>query len=43
MLVGIASKLTETLDAHDPVPWRPPYRTGQMAALLEGRWNAMLT
>jgi hypothetical protein len=39
VFVGIESKLTEPLCAHDPVPWRSPYRTREMAGLLAGGWS----
>ncbi len=38
ILVGVESKLTETLDAHEPVEWRAPYHTTEMAFLLTGGW-----
>lgn len=38
LLVGIESKLTEPLARHDPVEWKPTYRTEAMAALLSGGW-----
>jgi hypothetical protein len=39
MLVGIESKLTETLAPHDPVEWKPPYHTPEMAGVLQGGWR----
>jgi hypothetical protein len=38
VLVGIESKLTETLSAHDPVRWRAPYHAPEMRALLADGW-----
>jgi hypothetical protein len=38
-LVGIESKLTETLAAHDPVEWRSPYLEPKMETLLDGGWQ----
>jgi len=37
-VVGVESKLTETLSIHRPVAWREPYATTEMAKLLEGGW-----
>jgi hypothetical protein len=42
VLVGIESKLTETLSAHDPVRWRAPYRTPEMHTLLTDGWAEVL-
>ena len=42
LLVGIESKLTETLAAHSPVAWRPPYRSVEMAALVSEQWADLL-
>jgi hypothetical protein len=41
-VVGVESKLTETLDAHKPMAWRAPYKTREMRALLDERWGALL-
>lgn len=38
LLVGVESKLTETLDAHDPVRWRTPYLSSEMHRLLNSGW-----
>jgi hypothetical protein len=37
-LVGIESKLTETLGPHERVEWRAPYTSNAMAALLRDGW-----
>jgi hypothetical protein len=43
LLVGVESKLTETLEPHQPVRWKTPYRSVQMSSLLDGGWsNALL-
>jgi hypothetical protein len=42
ILVGVESKLTETLARHDPVEWRAPYRSTQMSALLTDGWRDAL-
>jgi hypothetical protein len=39
LFVGIESKLTEPLGAHDPVRWRAPYHTAEMAKLLSAGWG----
>lgn len=39
LVVGIESKLTETLEPHDPVAWKPPYRSSEMESLLDGGWR----
>jgi hypothetical protein len=39
MLVGIESKLTETLAPHKPVEWREPYRTPEMGSVLQDGWQ----
>lgn len=38
LLVGIESKLTETLTTHDPVEWRAAYQSPEMRLLLDGGW-----
>ena len=38
MLVGVESKLTETLEEHEPVEWKPPYFEKRMARLLKDGW-----
>lgn len=38
-VVGVESKLTETLSEHAPVPWRPPYASAEMSALLDRGWS----
>ena len=38
VLLGIESKLTETLAEHEPVIWKTPYHAPEMAALLHGGW-----
>ena len=43
MLVGIESKLTETLAPHEPVEWKPPYHTREMAALLKDGWRQVFS
>lgn len=43
MLVGIESKLTETLGPHEPVEWKRPYHAREMAGLLQGGWQQVLT
>lgn len=42
LLLGIESKLTEMLDAHDPVPWRSPYHSSEMATVLSAGWADVL-
>jgi hypothetical protein len=41
LVVGVESKLTETLSAHEPVRWRPAYASRQMAELLDGSWSGV--
>jgi len=41
VVVGVESKLTETLSAHEPVPWRPVYGNPEMEELLDGGWAAV--
>jgi hypothetical protein len=41
IVVGIESKLTETLAAHAPVTWKPNYATEAMADLLTDGWRAV--
>lgn len=38
LMVGVESKLTETLAPHEPVSWRRPYLSEQMGELLGGGW-----
>jgi hypothetical protein len=38
VMVGVESKLTETLAAHDPVKWRSPYHKPVMRTLLDAGW-----
>lgn len=38
LIVGVESKLTETLEDHDPVPWKDAYRSADMCSLHEGGW-----
>lgn len=38
-VVGVESKLTETLSEHAPVQWRAPYARAEMGALLHGGWS----
>jgi hypothetical protein len=38
-LVGIESKLTETLAPHKPVEWRTPYHKPVIRAMLRGGWR----
>jgi hypothetical protein len=40
LVVGVESKLTETLAPHHPVSWRDPYWSAEMATLLDDRWRA---
>jgi hypothetical protein len=42
LLVGIESKLTETLTPHDPVTWRPPYHKPEMGHKLGDGWEHVL-
>jgi len=37
-IVGVESKLTETLSEHKPVEWRAPYAAPPMLELLDGGW-----
>lgn len=39
LVVGIESKLTETLEPHEPVAWKPPYQSSEMEFLLDGGWR----
>lgn len=39
LVVGVESKLTETLAVHAPVPWKPAYSAAEMATLLDGGWS----
>lgn len=41
VIVGVESKLTETLEPHRPVAWRAPYLSPDMGAMLDGGWNAV--
>jgi hypothetical protein len=41
IVVGIESKLTETLATHPPVAWKASYKTDAMAALLTGGWRTV--
>jgi hypothetical protein len=38
-IVGVESKLTEPLRAHDPVKWRAPYHDPKMKTILSNGWN----
>ncbi len=38
-VVGVESKLTETLRVHRPVVWRAPYHDPRMKTLLPGGWS----
>lgn len=42
LIVGVESKLTETLTPHKPVPWKAPYMAAGMAAMLAGGWREAL-
>ena len=39
MVVGVESKLTETLERHEPVLWKSAYGTPAVGNLLEGGWR----
>jgi len=41
LMLGIESKLTETLTPHDPVEWRAPYHSPKMQHLLADGWAAV--
>jgi hypothetical protein len=41
LVVGVESKLTETLSPHDPVTWREPYWSDEMPTLLDAPWCAV--
>jgi len=42
LTVGVESKLTETLNEHDPFPWATAYKTPEMRELLDEQWAAVL-
>lgn len=37
--VAVESKLTETLDFHEPVEWKSAYHASEMTTLLDGGWR----
>jgi hypothetical protein len=39
VVVGVESKLTAPLRAHDPVRWRAPYHDPKMKTILNDGWN----
>jgi hypothetical protein len=42
LVFGIECKLTETLERHDSVDWKPPYFRPVMAELLGAGWRSVL-
>jgi hypothetical protein len=42
VVVGVESKLTETLSPHEPVGWTDPYYGTEMGSLLGDGWRAVL-
>ena len=42
IVVGVESKLTETLSPHKPVAWKEPYHRSEMGSLLGDQWRDVL-
>lgn len=42
LIVGVESKLTETLTAHKPVRWAAAYKAREMSQLLDRSWRKVL-